>query len=81
MKPAVETPSGVFPSLRAKNVCCLRCEQELERYQLVRVHLGSGNSGHAILSCPRCGHVELLSESSPILQNLELFSIDSGDGD
>ena len=38
-------------------------------------------AGHAILSCPRCGHVEFLSDSSPLLQNLELVAFDAGDGD
>ncbi len=37
--------------------------------------------GHAILSCPKCGHVEFVSESSPLLQSLELINIDTGDGD
>jgi hypothetical protein len=64
-----------------KTVCCLRCEQKLDRYQLTRVNLTPGNSGLATLSCPRCGHVELVSDSSPLLQNLELFSVDVGDGD
>jgi len=81
MKPAIETPSGVSTDPYQKTVCCLRCEQRLERYQLMRASLTPGNSGHAILSCPRCGHVEFVSESSPLLQNLELISVDTGDGD
>ena len=31
--------------------------------------------------CLRCGHVEFLADSSPLLQNLELVALDSGDGD
>jgi RNase P subunit RPR2 len=81
MKPAIETPSGVSSDPYSKTVCCLRCEQRLERYQLMRAGLTSGNVGHAILSCPRCGHVEFVSESSPLLQSLELISVDTGDGD
>ena len=81
MKPAIETPSGVSPDPYHKTVCCLRCEQRLERYQLMRASLAPGNAGHAILSCPRCGHVEFVSESSPLLQALELISVDTGDGD
>jgi len=80
MKPAIETPSGVSPDPYHKTVCCLRCEQRLEKYQLMRVSLAA-NSGHAILSCPRCGHVEFVSDSSPLLHNLELVSVDTGDGD
>jgi hypothetical protein len=34
-----------------------------------------------MLSCPRCGHVEFVSDSSPLLQNLELVAVDTGDGD
>jgi RNase P subunit RPR2 len=81
MKPAIETPGGVSPDPYNKTVCCLRCEQKLQRYQLMRVSLAPGNTAHAILSCPRCGHVEFVSDSSPLLQNLELISVDTGDGD
>lgn len=81
MKPAIETPSGVSPDPYYKNVCCLRCEQRLERYQLMRANLAPGGSGHAILSCPRCGHVEFVAESSPLLQSLQLVAVDTGDGD
>ena len=80
MKPAIETPNGVSTDPYSKTVTCLRCEQRLERYQLVRASLVSG-AGHALLSCPRCGHVEFLADSSPLLQNLELVAVDSGDGD
>ena len=31
--------------------------------------------------CPKCGHVEFVSDSSPLLQSLELISVDTGDGD
>ena len=81
MKPAIETPDGVSSDRYQKTVCCLRCEQKLDRYQLTRINLTPGNSGLATLSCPRCGHVELVSDSSSLLQNLELFSVDVGDGD
>lgn len=81
MKPAIEAPSGVSSDPYNKPVCCLRCEQRLERYQLMRAGLAPGNIGHAVLSCPRCGHVEFVAESSPLLQGLELVSVDTGDGD
>ena len=80
MKPAIETPSGVSNDLYSKTVCCLRCEQRLQRYQLMKASLAPGG-GHAVLSCPKCGHVEFLAESSPLLQNLELIPVDTGDGD
>ena len=81
MKPAIETPGGASNDSFTKGVCCLRCEQTLKRYQLMRASLVPGNTGHATLSCPRCGHVEFVSESSPLLQNLELITVDTGDGD
>jgi hypothetical protein len=83
MKPAIETPGGVSTDPYHKTVCCLRCEQRLERYQLMKASFAPGNSGHghAILSCPRCGHVEFVSDSSPLLHSLELISVDTGDGD
>ena len=81
MKPAFETLSGVPADTSQKMVCCLRCEQRLDRYELMRVNLAPGGSGHAILSCPHCGHVELVSDSSPLLQSLQLVLMDAGDGD
>ncbi len=80
MKPAIETPSSVSSDPH-KTVCCLRYGQQFDRYQLMRVSLAPANSGHAILSCPRCGHVELVADSSPLLRSLELISVDTGDGD
>src|ERR1700722_2007328 len=81
MKPAIETLNEVSFDPYQKTVCCLRCEQKLDRYQLWRASPVPGNSGHAVLSCPRCGHVEFVSDSSPLLQNLQLVSVDVGDGD
>jgi hypothetical protein len=80
MKPAIEAPDVASSKLHQKSVCCLRCEQKLERYQLMRASIAPG-AAHAILSCPRCGHVEFVAESSPLLQGLELISVDTGDGD
>lgn len=83
MKPAVEVLNSGTHDPYQKTVCCLRCEQKLERYQLMRISLtpSSQGPGYAILSCPKCGHVEFVSDSSPLLQNLELISVDTGDGD
>ena len=80
MKPAIETPIGVSTDPYSKTVCCLRCEQQLQRYQLMRASL-TPSGGHAILSCPRCGHVEFVADSSPLLHHLELVTVDTGDGD
>src|ERR1700678_782194 len=78
MKPAADLPSSVSPDPSLRTVCCLRCEQKLNRYQLMRTSLVLGSSGHAILSCPRFGHVEFVSDSSPLLQSLELVPVDTG---
>ena len=37
MKPAIDTSRRYFPDPYQKTVCCLRCEQKLDRYQLMRV--------------------------------------------
>jgi RNase P subunit RPR2 len=83
MKPAIEVDARVSSDPYQKVVRCLRCEQQLERYQLMKVHLipGSGSHGLAILTCAKCGHVEFVAESSPLLNALELVSVDTGDGD
>jgi len=83
MKPALEVASGISHDPFQKTVCCLRCEHKLERYQLMRASImpGGAGHGHAVLSCPKCGHVEFVTESSPLLQSLELISVDTGDGD
>ena len=81
MKPAIEAPGRASRDPFLKTVSCLRCEQRLERYQLLRASLAPGGSGHAILSCPRCGHLEFVSDSSPLLQSLEMITVDIGDGD
>ena len=80
MKPAIEIPAGLSIDPHNKTVCCLRCEQQLQRYQLMRASIAPG-IGHALLSCPKCGHVEFMAETSPLLQNLELIALDTGDGD
>jgi RNase P subunit RPR2 len=83
MKPALNVARGVSQDVSEKSVCCLRCEQKLERYQLMRVRLAPNGHGpgYAILGCPKCGHVEFVSDTSPLLQGLELVSVDAGDGD
>jgi RNase P subunit RPR2 len=83
MKPAIDHASSVSYDRYEKAVCCLRCEQKLERYQLMRVSLAPNaqGPGYAVLACPKCGHVEFVSDTSPLLQRLELVSVDAGDGD
>ncbi|MFZ0758870.1 MAG: hypothetical protein WAM69_02880 [Candidatus Sulfotelmatobacter sp.] len=81
MKPATNEVGSASAELSQTEVRCLRCEQKLDRYRLMRNSLIPNGPGHAMLSCPRCGHVEFVWDSSPLLQGLELVPVDAGDGD
>ena len=35
MKPVIDPPSGVARDLYQGTVCCLRCEQKIDRYRLL----------------------------------------------
>jgi hypothetical protein len=83
MKPAFSV-SQTAASVTLSPVFCLRCKQKLERYHLTSlVPMASGaGSGQAMLVCAHCGHLELVAEGSPLLNSLEMDSVDSlGDGD
>ena len=74
--------SGV--SLQEKaSVSCLRCNTGLSEYRATRfTFLPYGISrAHAMLVCPKCGHVEFLSKDSPLLNELEAIASDGGDDD
>jgi hypothetical protein len=64
-------------------VSCLRCNTELTGYRPTRfTFLPYGISrAHAMLVCPKCGHVEFLSKESPLLSDLEPIPSDGGDDD
>ena len=81
MRPEAIEGGGTSSDPYQRVVCCLRCEQKLERYQLMRAALTPAGSAYAMLSCPKCGHVEFVTESSPLLHHLELLAVDTGDGD
>ncbi len=62
---------------------CVRCHRELEEYSFTRLPLapyGAGE-GHVMLECPKCGHVEFLSRTSPLLGQLHAIATYVGDGD
>ena len=64
-------------------VLCLRCETELKQYFFTSVTFlpyGSGGA-HVMAECPKCGHVEFLSKSSPLLRDLKGIAASAGDGD
>jgi hypothetical protein len=84
MKPAFDVSQTVSAGVVAPPVFCLRCKEKLERYHLICLSpltRGAG-FGQAMLVCSNCGHVELAAEGSPLLNSLEMASVDGlGDGD
>lgn len=81
---AQETPqAGIWPVKDKPTVSCLRCNTELTDYRPTRfTFLPYGISrAHAMLVCPKCGHVEFLSKESPLLNQLEAIASDGGDDD
>jgi hypothetical protein len=72
------------PVARAlSGVQCLRCKHELESYVFTKLtFLPYGTqSGNVMLECPKCGHLEFLSQNSPLLQRLKANPVAVGDGD
>lgn len=76
-------PAGIFSVKEKPSVSCLRCNTELTDYRPTRfTFLPYGISrAHAMLVCPKCGHVEFLSKDSPLLNELEAIASDGGDDD
>jgi hypothetical protein len=64
-------------------VTCLRCNTEIEEYLFTRLNFLPYGVGHAhvMLECDKCGHVEFLSRTSPLLEKLEATPTFAGDGD
>lgn len=64
-------------------VTCLRCQSEITEYRQMRfTFLPYGISrGHAMLVCPKCGHVEFIAKDSPLLKDLHAIVSGSGDDD
>ena len=77
-------PAGVGKTtLALSGVQCLRCKHELESYVFTKLtFLPYGTqSGNVMLECPKCGHLEFLSQNSPLLQRLKANPVAVGDGD
>jgi hypothetical protein len=74
---------GIWPAKNKLTVSCLRCNAELTDYRPTRfTFLPYGISrAHAMLVCPKCGHVEFLSKESPLLLELDSIASDGGDDD
>jgi hypothetical protein len=71
------------PAARAGGVQCLRCHRELDSYVFTRLtFLPYGAAGgNVVLECPKCGHIELMSQNSPLLRGLNAKPVAAGDGD
>jgi hypothetical protein len=71
------------PAARAGGVQCLRCRHELNSYAFTRfTFLPYGAAGgNVVLECPKCGHIEFLSQNSPLLRRLNAKPVAVGDGD
>jgi hypothetical protein len=83
-KPSRISPVAKKPAARAAEaVLCLRCKHEIESYVFTKLNFlpyGS-QGGNVVLECPRCGHLEFLSQSSPLLHRLNANPVAVGDGD
>jgi hypothetical protein len=71
------------PAGSTGGVQCLRCHHELDSYAFTKFTpqpYGSA-SGNVVLECPKCGHIEFLSQNSPLLRRLNAKPVAVGDGD
>jgi hypothetical protein len=88
---SVEKNSRSSPSLVGKkpaasvptNVECLRCRHEIDSYVFTNfTFLPYGTPhGNVMLECSKCGHLEFLSQNSPLLHRLRANLVAVGDGD
>jgi hypothetical protein len=89
-KPAIERTSRSVsaqpekkPAARVGGVQCLRCHNELDSYVFTKfTFLPYGTAGgNVVLECPKCGHIEFMSQNSPLLRRLNAKPVAVGDGD
>lgn len=64
-------------------VRCIRCNAEIEEYIFTRLNVLPYGVRQApvMLECSKCGHVEFLSATSPLLAELQAAPVYAGDGD
>lgn len=64
-------------------VHCLRCHSEIDSYIFTRLtfHPYGSAGGNVVLECAKCGHIELMSQTSPLLRGLTAKPVAVGDGD
>lgn len=77
------TPIQKKPAGSTGGVQCLRCRHELESYVFTKfTFLPYGSAGgNVVLECTKCGHIEFLSQNSPLLRRLNAKPVAVGDGD
>jgi hypothetical protein len=69
------------PAGRAGGVQCLRCRGPIDSYVFTKLAFGPYSAGNVVLECPHCGHIEFMSQSSPLLRKLNAKPLAVGDGD
>lgn len=69
------------PVARVGGVQCLRCQGQLESYVFTKLAFEPYSAGNVVIECPHCGHIELMSQSSPLLRRLMAKPAAVGDGD
>jgi hypothetical protein len=72
------------PASRAEGgVHCLRCHGQIDSYVFTRFafHPYGSAGGNVVLECAKCGHIELMSQSSSLLRGLTAKPAAVGDGD
>ena len=64
-------------------VSCIRCNSEIEEYLFTRLNVLPSGAGQSpvMLECRKCGHVEFLAPTSPLLAELQAAPMYVGDGD
>lgn len=74
---------GMWAVRESTPIACLRCQAELTEYRPTRfTFLPYGVSrAHAMVVCPKCGHVEFFAKESPLLRQLEPIASEGGDDD
>jgi hypothetical protein len=75
--------TGKKPAASAGGVQCLRCNNELDSYVFTKfTFLPYGTAGgNVVLECQKCGHIEFMSQNSPLLRRLNAKPVAVGDGD
>jgi hypothetical protein len=71
------------PAASAGGVQCLRCHNEIDSYVFTKfTFLPYGSAGaNVVLECAKCGHIEFMSQNSPLLRRLNAKPVAVGDGD